>query len=182
VGVVFAALVLIGVVVERAVAQAKPGTAKPAPKTTLSGIYTAAQAAKGEDLYYTLCVSCHPKGTYAGPSFKTNWNNRPLWDLWDWISNKMPKNDPVWSRTGRAGDGLYSSAKQDAGGERGASAEREDALRDQDSDQVGGRVFRPGTRRPLMGSRQSTRVAWLSGALALVAILVFPSLGRTATR
>ena len=26
--------------------------------------------------------------------FKTNWNNRPLWDLWDWISNKMPKNDP----------------------------------------------------------------------------------------
>ena len=28
-----------------------------------------------------------------------------------------------------------------------------------------------------MGSRQSTRVAWLSGALALVAILVFPSLG-----
>ncbi len=24
----------------------------------------------------------------------TNWNNRPLWDLWDWISNKMPKNDP----------------------------------------------------------------------------------------
>src|SRR5678815_4371760 len=28
-----------------------------------------------------------------------------------------------------------------------------------------------------MGSRQSTRVAWLGGALALVAILVFPSLG-----
>jgi len=28
-----------------------------------------------------------------------------------------------------------------------------------------------------MGSRRSTRVAWLGGALALVAILVFPSLG-----
>ena len=45
-------------------------------------------------MYYSLCISCHAKGTYAGPSFKKNWNNRPLWDLWDWISNKMPKNDP----------------------------------------------------------------------------------------
>ena len=41
-----------------------------------------------------MCVNCHPKGYYAGPGFKANWNNRPLWDLWDWISNKMPKNDP----------------------------------------------------------------------------------------
>jgi mono/diheme cytochrome c family protein len=80
-----------------AASQAKPGTAKPAAagaKTTLSGVYTAAQAAKGEDIYYTICISCHPKGTYAGVGFKNNWNNRPLWDLWDWISNKMPKNDP----------------------------------------------------------------------------------------
>jgi mono/diheme cytochrome c family protein len=83
---------LVGAIVERVHAQAKP--AATATKTTLSGVYTAAQAAKGEDIYYTICISCHPKGTYAGPGFKNNWNNRPLWDLWDWISNKMPKNDP----------------------------------------------------------------------------------------
>ncbi len=91
-------LLLAVAIAERASAQAKPaGTAKPpaaAAKTTLSGIYTAAQATKGEEIYFTLCVSCHAKGTYAGASFKSNWNNRPLWDLWDWISNKMPKNDP----------------------------------------------------------------------------------------
>jgi mono/diheme cytochrome c family protein len=57
-------------------------------------VYTAAQATKGEEMYYSLCITCHPPGTYAGPSFKTNWNGRPLSDLWDWISNKMPKNDP----------------------------------------------------------------------------------------
>ena len=94
-----AAVVLTAVVAERPYAQTKPpaSTAKPAAsaaKTTLAGIYTAAQASKGEDTYYTLCISCHPKGTYAGLSFKKNWNDRPLWDLWDWISNKMPKNDP----------------------------------------------------------------------------------------
>ena len=37
-----------------------------AAKTTLSGVYTEAQAEKGEEIYYGMCVSCHPKGTYAG--------------------------------------------------------------------------------------------------------------------
>ena len=91
---VTAGLLLTTAIAERTYAQTKPTTgAKPpasAAKTTLSGIYTKDQAGKGEDIYYALCVTCHPKGTYAGPQFKTNWNNRPLWDLWDWISNKMP--------------------------------------------------------------------------------------------
>ena len=94
---VAAAVLLSFAIAERTDAQAKPGTSKPpasAAKTTMSGIYTAAQANQGEDAYFALCVNCHPKGTYAGASFKANWNNRPLWDLWDWISNKMPKNDP----------------------------------------------------------------------------------------
>jgi mono/diheme cytochrome c family protein len=83
-------------VVARASAQAKPGAKPPATaaRTTLSGIYTAAQATKGEDIYYGLCVSCHPKGTYAGPGFKSNWAGKPLSDLFDWVLTKMPKNDP----------------------------------------------------------------------------------------
>jgi mono/diheme cytochrome c family protein len=93
-----ATLALAVGIVERTWAQTKPATtAKPpaaGPKTTLAGIYTTAQAKQGEEIYYGMCISCHPKGTYAGAGFKTNWNNRPLWDLWDWISNKMPKNDP----------------------------------------------------------------------------------------
>ena len=78
-------------------AQSKPGTVNSAAKastTTLAGVYTAAQAAKGEQTYYNLCISCHPRGAYAGPSFKSNWSGRPLSDLYDWVLNKMPKNDP----------------------------------------------------------------------------------------
>jgi mono/diheme cytochrome c family protein len=60
----------------------------------MSGVYTTAQAAKGEETYYGLCINCHPKGTYAGPAFKTNWGGKPLSDLYDWVLNKMPKNDP----------------------------------------------------------------------------------------
>jgi len=45
-------------------------------------------------VYYFFCVTCHPKGTYAGESFKSNWSGRPLSDLYDWVKTKMPKSDP----------------------------------------------------------------------------------------
>jgi len=64
------------------------------PKTTLGGVYTQAQADKGEELYYGVCVACHPKGYYTGDNFKKNWSGRPLSDLYDWVKTKMPKNEP----------------------------------------------------------------------------------------
>lgn len=75
----------------RTAAQTK---AKAPVKTTLDGIYTTRQAQRGEEMYYGSCVNCHPPGTYAGASFKKNWNGRPLSDLYDWILNKMPKSSP----------------------------------------------------------------------------------------
>ena len=88
------AAVLAVATIERSAAQ----TAKPAPnttaKTTMSGVYTASQAEKGEEIYYGTCITCHPKGTYAGASFNKNWNGRPLSDLYDWVKTKMPKSDP----------------------------------------------------------------------------------------
>ena len=86
--------------IEQSAAQAaKPAQApKAAPasaaKTTLSGVYTQSQADKGEEIYYGICITCHPKGTYAGASFKKNWSDRPLSDLYDWVKTKMPKSDP----------------------------------------------------------------------------------------
>ena len=76
-------------------AGAAPGRAGgAAQKTTLSGVYTAAQATSGEEVYYTFCVSCHPTPTYTGPAFKLHWQGRPLSDLYEWIAEKMPKNEP----------------------------------------------------------------------------------------
>ena len=83
--------------VRTADAQSKPGTvtsAAKATRSTLQGVYTNGQAAKGEVTYYNTCVSCHPRGSYSGPSFKSNWSGRPLSDLYDWVLNRMPKNDP----------------------------------------------------------------------------------------
>lgn len=64
------------------------------PRSTLTGVYTAAQATRGEETYMNICVACHPKGTYATPIFRTTWNGRLVSDLFDVVQEKMPKNDP----------------------------------------------------------------------------------------
>jgi S-disulfanyl-L-cysteine oxidoreductase SoxD len=65
----------------------------PAPKTTKERVYSAPQAARGEQTYMSTCVSCHPPATYKGAVF-LNWQGRSLGDLLAFLSEKMPKNDP----------------------------------------------------------------------------------------
>jgi mono/diheme cytochrome c family protein len=60
----------------------------------MSGVYSAAQATRGEETYMNVCVACHPGGTYATPAFRTAWAGRPLSDLFEIVQEKMPKNDP----------------------------------------------------------------------------------------
>lgn len=91
-----ACLALAGAVVHGG-AQAPPAkkvnaTAK--PLTTASGVFTAAQAAKGEQVYMTSCVSCHPAGTYAVQAFRDKWNGAPLSRLFDLVTGTMPKTEP----------------------------------------------------------------------------------------
>lgn len=63
--------------------------------TTSSGVYTAAQAARGEQTYMNICVACHPPGTYTAPAFRDKWNGSPLSELFGFISNSMPKQEPA---------------------------------------------------------------------------------------
>jgi len=64
------------------------------PRSTMTGVYSEAQADHGEETYMGVCVGCHPAGTYSGEAFKASWTGRPLSDLYDTIKEKMPKNDP----------------------------------------------------------------------------------------
>jgi cytochrome c5 len=66
-----------------------------APMTsTMRGVYSAAQATRGEETYMAICVACHPRGTYTTAAFKTAWTGRPLSELFDLVKEKMPKTDP----------------------------------------------------------------------------------------
>src|SRR6185295_9542743 len=70
--------------------------------TTGSGIYTDAQAKRGETVYAKACESCHAKDlsgdgqapSLTGNDFNAEWNNMPLSDLFERIQATMPGDAP----------------------------------------------------------------------------------------
>ena len=67
-----------------------------------SGVYSDAQATRGQDLYGKNCASCHgaklegrgQTPPLAGDDFKSNWNGQSLGDLFDKIKLTMPADRP----------------------------------------------------------------------------------------
>lgn len=43
----------------------------------------------------SICVGCHPSGTYSSEAFKATWSGRSVGELFDLISETMPKNEPA---------------------------------------------------------------------------------------
>jgi mono/diheme cytochrome c family protein len=75
-------------------AKAPAAVPKDAPRTTLSGVYTLAEARAGKDMYASLCASCHTAASHTGVVFRSKWAGLPLADLYTYIRTLMPKNDP----------------------------------------------------------------------------------------
>jgi len=82
-------------------AQAPPSNAPvKTTRTAKDGVYTGAQAGRGQAIYKDRCVSCHGASLeggvappLAGDSFNGVWGG-PLSDLVDKIQNTMPQDDP----------------------------------------------------------------------------------------
>ena len=63
-------------------------------RSTMDGVYTAAQATAGRDLFASACQSCHSPTVHAGPPFKAKWYGRDLGELFGYLRAEMPKSDP----------------------------------------------------------------------------------------
>ena len=63
-------------------------------RTTKAGVYTADQAVKGREVFNSNCLGCHTTATHQGPAFTNKWFGRPLYDLFDYVSQAMPKAAP----------------------------------------------------------------------------------------
>ncbi|MCC6990847.1 MAG: c-type cytochrome [Acidobacteria bacterium] len=61
--------------------------------TTTDGIYTAAQAAKGKELFGQTCESCHNPGKFAGAEFARAYGSKPLSEI-DAGMSEMPMDNP----------------------------------------------------------------------------------------
>ena len=60
----------------------------------MTAVYTAEQAAAGENMFGNVCTGCHNLGSHSGSSFSLKWKGRPLFELYEVISEKMPEDDP----------------------------------------------------------------------------------------
>jgi cytochrome c len=84
----------------------------PARRSVWDGVYTDAQAARGERQYGRACEQCHGADLAGDPvmeipalsldSFMTSWSGKSVKDLFDTVKRSMPKDKP-----GSLGTGSY---------------------------------------------------------------------------
>jgi mono/diheme cytochrome c family protein len=93
-----ATLVLGGMIIGVSVLRAQ------APRTVWDGVYTEAQAKRGEAVYFERCLRCHGPtlmggtdgaGPLTGPTFNGNWNGVPLDLMVDRVRSTMPQDKPA---------------------------------------------------------------------------------------
>lgn len=63
-------------------------------KSVKAGVYTAAQAERGETLFRAKCASCHAPNRFTDDLFYTSFAGKPLWEMFDVISDSMPEDNP----------------------------------------------------------------------------------------
>jgi quinoprotein glucose dehydrogenase len=76
--------------------------AQGAPRSSWSGVFTAAQADRGKQLFMDNCAKCHGESLagdeaapqLAGSNFLSNWNGENVADLVERIHTSMPADDP----------------------------------------------------------------------------------------
>src|SRR5262249_35038585 len=94
-------------------------------QTVRQGVYTDAQAARGQAIYKERCASCHGDalGGRMGPAltgddFVTVWSKEPLFELASKIRNTMPQTEPgalTWPQTADLVAYILQSGKFPAG-------------------------------------------------------------------
>ena len=69
-------------------------SAKQPPRTTKNGVYSREQANRGQDVYMGMCKNCHTPEFHTASTFTAKWNGKPLSELYEYIRDQMPKNEP----------------------------------------------------------------------------------------
>jgi len=63
-------------------------------KSVKAGVYTAAQADRGQTLFRSKCASCHAPNRFTDDLFYASFAGKPLYEMFDVISDSMPEDDP----------------------------------------------------------------------------------------
>jgi len=83
---------LVAVILRAGAAQ--EASPDPPMRSTATGVYADAQAQAGQEIFEATCLgSCHNMADHRGLAFRQRWDGHPLWDLFNAIHTKMPKDD-----------------------------------------------------------------------------------------
>lgn len=63
-------------------------------KTVSAGVYTAAQADRGQKQYEAACAACHELSQWSGNDFLATWGGKSVHDLFDQVKTTMPQDNP----------------------------------------------------------------------------------------
>lgn len=96
------AIVLTGTIVAAGMGAIRAARAADTPKTTMDGVYTAAQAQRGKTQYSQSCATCHMDDLsgsgqalpLAGDAFMGTWEGQSVADLMGLIHDTMPQDKP----------------------------------------------------------------------------------------
>jgi mono/diheme cytochrome c family protein len=87
------------------------------PADVWGGVYTEAQAKRGEDVYYAHCIECHgqdlsgatsydPSPALKGDSFHARWDKKTVGELFTLARTEMPKKKPATLKPTEYADAL----------------------------------------------------------------------------
>jgi mono/diheme cytochrome c family protein len=69
--------------------------AQEAARSVRDGVFSAAQAARGERLFASICTNCHELSEFtAADAYLEEVDGKPLWETFEYISSEMPEDDP----------------------------------------------------------------------------------------
>jgi S-disulfanyl-L-cysteine oxidoreductase SoxD len=71
---------------------AKAGNAP--ERSTVEGVYTAAQADAGEAVFTGTCAACHPTSQFRGAAFQRTWHGQSVFAFYDQLRMMMPMDNP----------------------------------------------------------------------------------------
>lgn len=88
------AAAVLGIAVVGAVAVSSV-TAQDNRRTLRDGVFSPAQAARGERLFESICINCHEMAEFTGPdAYLESVEGKALWDTFEYVWSEMPEDDP----------------------------------------------------------------------------------------
>jgi mono/diheme cytochrome c family protein len=72
------------------------GLAQDGERTLRDGVFSAAQATRGERLFESICTNCHEIAEFTGAgAYLEDVDGKPLWETFEYVWSEMPEDEPA---------------------------------------------------------------------------------------